>query len=245
MIGAVAPIQGLQLHPGEYSPADIQYGSRLFAEQCITCHGANGDAVAGVNLRTGNLRRASNDADLARIITNGIAGTAMPPHKFSPPEVVALVAYVRNMRDFDSRSVKLGDAGRGRAVFEGKGECVNCHRVAGKGKRLAPDLTSIGNLRSAGVLERTLIDPASTLLPYNRSVRAVTNDGKIIHGRRLNEDTDTIQLIDDQERLMSLDKADLLEYTVLKTSEMPSYKTRLSEQELGDVLAYLVTLKGI
>lgn len=244
-VGHSAAVQPLQLHPGEYNPADIQQGARLFAAQCASCHGSAGDAIPGANLRTGQLRRASSDDDLSRLITSGIPGTGMPPHKFSAPELVALVAYIRTMRDFDSRSVPLGDPARGKALFEGKGACLNCHSVGARGRRVAPDLTAIGNLRSAATLERTLVEPTANMLPFNRSVRAVTKDGRIIGGRRLNEDTYTVQLIDDEERLVSLDKAELREYTVLKTSAMPSYGDTFSAQELADVLAYLLTLKGI
>ena len=60
----------------------------------------------------------------------------------------------------------------------------------------------------------------------------------------MNEDTYTVQLIDEQERLRSLDKAELREFTVLMESPMPSYQDRLDSQELADVLAYLVSLKG-
>lgn len=82
------------------------------------------------------------------------------------------------------------------------------------------------------------------MLPLNRYVRAVTRDGKTVTGRRLNEDTYTVQLIDTNERLVSFLKADLREYAVLKTSAMPSYKDRLTAEELDDVVAYLRTLKG-
>jgi hypothetical protein len=81
--------------------------------------------------------------------------------------------------------------------------------------------------------------------PINRPVHAVTKDGKVINGRRLNEDTWSVQLIDAQERLVSLTKADLREYSVLPTSLMPSYKDKLRAQELADVVAYLLTLKGM
>jgi mono/diheme cytochrome c family protein len=79
----------------------------------------------------------------------------------------------------------------------------------------------------------------------NRSVRAVTRDGKTVTGRRLNEDTYTVQLIDEQERLVSLTKADLREYTVITKSSMPAYKSTLSTQDVTDVVAYLLTLKGL
>ncbi len=64
-------------------------------------------------------------------------------------------------------------------------------------------------------------------------------------GRRLNEDTYTIQLLDEDEQLRSFDKTDLSELTVLNTSPMPSYAELLSEAELADLLAYLVTLQGL
>ena len=148
------------------------------------------------------------------------------------------------MNAFDRGSIKTGDAARGRATFEGKGSCTRCHRVGSLGSRVGPDLSEVGATRSAGSLFRSLTDPASQMMPINRPVRAVTKDGKVVNGRRLNEDTYTVQLIDEQEKLVSLTKADLREYTILTTSPMPSYKDRLNENELADVVAYLLSLKG-
>ena len=83
------------------------------------------------------------------------------------------------------------------------------------------------------------------MLPLNRTIHAVTKDGKVITGRRLNEDTYTVQLIDAQEHLVSLDKSDLREFTILKTSGMPSYKDKLSAKDVADLVAYLLSLKGV
>ncbi len=82
------------------------------------------------------------------------------------------------------------------------------------------------------------------MLPINRPIRAVTKTGDVITGRRLNEDTWSVQLIDSQERLVSLAKPDLKEYAILKTSAMPSYRDKLNPQELADLVAYLTTLNG-
>ena len=118
-------------------------------------------------------------------------------------------------------------------MFEGKGACLSCHRVNDRGSRKAPDLTDIGAVRSAGSLERSLRDPNSQMMPINRPVRAVTRDGKVINGRRLNEDTYTVQLTDDEERLHSLSKADLREYTISTKSTMPSYEKELTRGRTG------------
>jgi len=89
-----------------------------------------------------------------------------------------------------------------------------------------------------------LVDPAGTIIPGNRSVRAVTRDGRTIRGRRLNEDYYTIQLIDEQSRLVSLVKADLRSFELVQTSSMPSYATTLTTDERADVIGYLLSLKG-
>jgi glucose dehydrogenase len=54
-----------------------------------------------------------------------------------------------------------------------------------------------------------------------------------------------VQLIDDQERLVSLVKDVLRDYVVIRESSMPSYKDKLSPQEVADVVAYLLTLKEL
>jgi len=243
LLGASAQL-GAQERAGQYSQADVEAGFNLYNANCFTCHGAGGDSVPGVNLRGGQFRRVSSDADLTRLLQTGIPGTAMPPGKFGVGDLAALVAYVRSMRDADTPGTARGDARRGQTVFEGKGGCSSCHRVNGNGSRAAPDLSDIGAIRSPEALERSLLDPTGSMLPVNRSVRAVLRDGRAIVGRRLNEDTYTVQLIDAEERLLSLDKADLREYTVMKTSPMPSYKDKLDSEELRDVVAYLRTFKG-
>jgi putative heme-binding domain-containing protein len=233
-----------QDHAGQYAPADIAYGAQLYAAQCATCHGANGDAVGGVNLRSGSIRRASTDGELTRLIATGIPGTGMPPFAFTSSEQAGIVAYLRNMNVLDPGSVKLGDPSRGRTILEGKGECLKCHAVNDRGSVVAPDLSDIGANRAPSALERHLVAPSDQMMPVNRPVRLVTKDGRTISGRRLNEDTYTLQVIDGEGNLVSITKADLRDLQVLTTSPMPSYKNRLSAQELSDLIAYLLSLKG-
>jgi hypothetical protein len=80
--------------------------------------------------------------------------------------------------------------------------------------------------------------------PINRPVRAVTRDGRVIAGRRLNEDLFTVQLITNEGKLVSLVKSELKEWTVSTTSTMPSYKDTLSSSELANLVGYLVSLRG-
>jgi putative heme-binding domain-containing protein len=231
-------------HAGQYSQADIQAGSVVYSLQCSQCHGPTGDQVGGIDLRSGRFRNnVSNDDDLRRIITNGIPNTSMPGRKLAPAELTAVVAYIRNMRDFNTTVVKMGDSGRGRTLVEGNG-CGSCHRIGATGSRVASDLSEIGSSRSPAAIQQALLDPSSLMMPINRPVRVVTKDGRTITGRRLNEDTFTIQMLTDKEQLLTVQKADLKEFTIQKTASMPSFKDKLDPQQLADVVAYLASLRA-
>jgi len=152
-----------------------------------------------------------------------------------------------------------GDVSRGKTIFEGKGECLSCHRVSGNGARTGPDLSDIGVPRAAaGVgpgaggtaagnpknLELAILDPDAEIAIANRSVRLVTKDATTLTGRLLNHDNFTVQFIDNHGKLRSFMKSDLREFSILAQSPMPSYKGKLNDQEVADVVAYLMSLKG-
>jgi len=229
-----------------YLPAEIENGGRVYQANCAGCHGPEGDAVAGTNFGTGRFRRASSDDELVRIIMGGIPGTPMPPSNFSDGQAGTIVAYLRSMAGgtISRGAPASGDAGRGRSVFEGKGQCLTCHAVGGSGSRVGPNLTDIGAVRRAADLERSILEPDAEIRAENRPVRAVTRRGATITGTLLNQDSFSLQVLDATGGLVSVAKADLREYALLKSSPMPSYRDKLSSQELADVVSYLASLRG-
>ena len=228
----------------EPTASDVMQGERLFLANCAACHGPEGDAVFGVDLAHGEFRRASTDADLIRIIRNGISGTDMPPSNFTDDQAAIIVGYLRSLASTSVAAVP-GDADRGKAVFEGKGTCLTCHRVHTNGSKAGPDLTDIGQFRRADELERSLVDPGAEIQPQNRSFRVVTRDGATVIGRLLNHDSYTVQMIDSQEKLRSFLNASLRESGFVEQSPMPSYRSKLTPDELRDLVKYLVTLRPL
>ena len=223
----------------------IETGARLYGAQCSVCHGTNGDLINGVDLRAGRFLTVRSDEDLARVLVTGRPAAGMPSFAvLHSDESRAIIAYIRSGFDATTTDVQIGDAEPGAALFDGKGGCTSCHRVNGRGAYTATDLTEIGTVRTPASLQRALVDPAQAILPANRSVRAVTRDGRTIRGRRLNEDAYTIQLIDEQSRLVSLVKADLRSLELVPASSMPSFQNTLTADERADMVAYLLSLKG-
>jgi len=228
-----------------YTQADIESGGRLYRTNCSSCHGPNGDSQPGVDLGHGKFRRATSDEEVSAIIMKGVPGTGMPPGNFSESQALTIVAYLRSMASSSNVAVTAGDPARGKSVFEGKGQCLNCHRVRGAGSRVGPDLTDIGMLRRTADLQQSLVDPDAEVLAGNRYYRVVTKDGQTVTGRLLNEDTFSVQMLDTSEKLRSFKIADLREHAFAAKSPMPSYKDKLTAAEMSDLIGYLTSLKGL
>jgi cytochrome c oxidase cbb3-type subunit III len=229
-------------HPGQYTQEEITTGSRIYSAQCLFCHGRDGDQISGIDLRRGVFRQARTDEDLARVITTGTPA-GMPPFALPAADLTGIVAYIRAAFD-GTASIQVGDATRGKALFEGKGACGSCHRVGANGPLVAPPLNDVGLARTPAALERSIRDPSSAMMPINRPVRIAMLDGSTISGRRLNEDTATVQVIDDSERLRSIAKRDIRTLEVDTVSPMPAFADRLTDAEIGDLVGYLLTLRA-
>ena len=166
-----------------------------------------------------------------------------------------------------SATLPPGDAVRGKAIVEGtKGNCLSCHRVGRTGALYGPNLTTIalpqlpqrgggggrGGAATATsappaanltpLLMQSIVDPNAVVSVQNRYVRLTMKDGKVVWGKLLNLDTFYVQIFDSTEKLANVSRADVREMTM--ASPMPSYRDKLTTQELADVVEYLMTLKG-
>ena len=234
-----------------YAPSDIENGRGLYQANCLGCHGNNGDSVEGANLAKGRFRHASSDEDLIALIRAGLPNTLMIPRpQLSYGDLRSLVAFLRNLQTggaltaADKREVKIGDAKAGQQLFFGNGGCSKCHGVNGGGSRLSPDLAGIGSQRSPASLETSLLDPRKEVREGNRFMQVTTKAGLVIAGKLLNQDTHSVQLMNEQEKLVSLMKKDLSAQAMLP-SPMPTAQDVLAPNQVADLVAYLSSLKTV
>ncbi len=110
-----------------------------------------------------------------------------------------------------------------------------------RGGAVAPAATAPGAPTSEQ-LAQSLLDPNAVVSVQNRYVRLAMKDGRTVWGKLLNLDTFDVQIFDSNEKLANVSRKDVREMTM--TSPMPSYRDKLTTQELADVIGYLMSLKG-
>ena len=232
----------LLLLPPIQSAAQAQPdGEAIFGESCASCHGPEGAGGRGPSLR-GQLRNGTQDADLRKVILNGLPGTGMPKFDFGADDLRALVAYVRSFsRGAASAPHPVGDRAEGKRVYDSHG-CSGCHKIGGEGSVFGPNLTRIGAARSYEYLRASILNPSSDVPEDYQGVTVVTRDGKRYSGVRVNEDSFTVQLRLPDQSFASFDKQAIERETAEKESPMPAYT--LGEPDLKNLLAYLSGLVG-
>jgi putative heme-binding domain-containing protein len=136
-----------------------------------------------------------------------------------------------------------GDAARGEALFQGKGDCLSCHRVGPEGGFSGPDLGTVGSQRSLEHLKTSMLDPNDDVRRRYWLATVTGADGARTLGNILNEDRHSLQLLDLRGQLRSFDKATLQTIERDPNSMMQSYDGVFDEREMDDVLSYLVSLR--
>ena len=240
-IGAGSAQQRANTNPHN-TPEDVAAGGRIYRSHCVECHGRDGTGGRGPDITRGDLRYGNSDAALADTISTGIPGTAMPLFFFNGKQLWQIVAFVQSLQR--DEPTPPGDPAAGAALFRGKGGCVTCHMVDGQGGRQGPDLTTVGARRSLRHLRIAILEPNQWVSPQDWKIQAKTKGGVRVEGIRLNEDTHSLQLLDSNDKLVSVVKSDLESYRIIKVSSMPPYAGQLSQSEVDDLVAYLYTLRG-
>jgi putative heme-binding domain-containing protein len=229
----------------------ILVGKGLFRYYCAGCHGMEGGGgFRGPDLTRGQLTHVADDHDMLGVVKDGIQGTQMPPQTLPDSNLWRMIAFITDLRSKARPEALTGDWESGRELFSGRGFCSGCHMVRGEGGRFGPDLTGIGKTRSWESFLEAIREPSAQfknvlqadgrMAGGYESVRLVTPSGERITGVVRNEDTYTIQVLDQQENYHSYRKSELRELTHLDQSLMPVYsESALSDQDLKDLLLFL------
>jgi mono/diheme cytochrome c family protein len=132
----------------------LELGARLFAENCVVCHGANGQGRVGADLAK-DWPSVRPDLTVKAIVASGVPGSRMPAWSeanggpLSSEQIEAVTAYVLSWQTGGADNIIIvptptplppvkplpnvaGDTTRGAVLFQQN--CIMCHGEGGQGK---------------------------------------------------------------------------------------------------------------
>ncbi len=215
----------------------VENGRKLFDKSCTACHGARAQGGRAANLTKGEWRFGGTDEAIAGNISKGIQGTQMPAFPLPQEDVKSVVAYLRSLEGANRDEPITGDSATGSDLFFGAAGCAKCHMFQGRGGRLGPDLSRIGDEKKLADIRKAIQDPNASLRRGFRTIEVTFNDGHKVTGVAKNEDTFSLQMMDTNEKLHLLNKTQLKE--VRQTHETLMPKSTLNDSQISSLLAFL------
>ena len=262
--------QGAGRFPAQQRPKGdpdvIQRGRGIFAGACGPCHGADarGGQLGGPNLLRSQLALSDKAGEqLFPVIKNGRPGTTMPPSPLPDADINAVIAFLHDLQgkiggqgnpppggevELD---ILVGNAKAGEAYFSAK--CAACHSATGDLKGIATRVAqpkALQNLWVSGGRAIARGGGGGRARPAG-APRAVTTatitlpSGEKATGTllRLDDFTVTIVQADGSQRTFRRNGG---QPRVDITDPLEGHRTLLtvlSDDDMHNVTAYLVTLK--
>lgn len=246
-------------------PAIVERGTTLYGINCRICHGADlrGGDMGGINLLRSQLVLNDQDGELILPVVKGGRNNpgmpVMPPLPLPDDDVKAIATYIHSVMAKSPGqggpppgppvvlNILVGNAGAGEKYFAAN--CASCHSATGDLQALAtryPDPMQLQNAWVAGRAGGGRGDagaPARTPKPV--TVAVTTAGGERVEGRLDRIDDFIVILTQSDGTPRSFRRAGAVPQVQI-TDPQAGHKqlwVKLTDKDMHDVTAYLVTLK--
>jgi putative membrane-bound dehydrogenase-like protein len=140
-----------------------------------------------------------------------------------------------------------GDVARGRKSFHDLSgvACIKCHRVAGEGSDVGPDLSTAGAQFGRKDLAESVLYPSKAIREGYQRVEVETKNEEMFEGVVKAETNEELTLRDANGNNRRISKADIKDRRNSQLSLMPEgLEAGMSLQDFADLVAYLASLRG-
>ena len=222
------------------SADSVAAGQKRFQIRCAACHGADGNGGERARgIGRGDRSRLQTDADIRKLIRNGIPDAGMPGFPLADSELALLAAFVRSRVApvFEMGRIGKGNPQVGEKFFFGDGRCGTCHMIRGRGGLTGPDLTGATRRLTVAEFDVALHNPDARRSPGYTVVSARLKSGATIRGFLRNESGFDIQIQGFDNRLHLLRMTEIASLEREPHSYMPKVDARPSVT--ADLIAFL------
>ncbi len=226
---------------------NVQRGAKVYAANCIFCHGPTAKGAVGPSLIDSALVRHDHEGDqIGPLLHQGRTEKGMPSFRtLTSDQVSDVVAFLHARILFtDSRETEgprggyqkqqllTGNAQAGEAYFNGRGQCAQCHSATG-------DLAGVATKYQPTGLEGRILYPRG-----KASTAIVTlQDGSKHVGKLLHTDPFYVAIEDSEGNYRSWTASSV---KVVVNDPLEKHRQLLAaytNKDVHDLFAYLETLK--
>ncbi len=165
-----------------------------------------------------------------------------------PEFKTALAAYEASLDKNDPLAAfhtaeQGGNLENGRKIFNGSGNCVQCHKAGDRpGGEAGPNLNGIGARHDAAYILESIVDPSAKLTPGYSPIAITMNDGKLVSGMLMKETETEVVVQNIETKAETVCKKTDIKTRPPAMSTMPPMGLVLSKSDIRDLVAFLQSL---
>lgn len=168
--------------------------------------------------------------------STGVYRRIVPP---PPPAPATLTPPAAALTAADIiAALPQADASRGRSIFHAAG-CIACHRVGAEGAAFGPDLSELGARGNVERIIRSILEPSAEIVEGFGLHAYTTRNGRTVAGRILEESQSAIWVIQPDNEVVTLLRAEVVKETSMPASVMPAFDRAMSAGDLAALVAWL------
>jgi type 1 glutamine amidotransferase/cytochrome c2 len=227
-------------------PEQAVEGKALFQQKCAFCHGVDGSGGQGADLLHSDLvLRDEAGSLIGPVVRAGRPDKGMPSFHLSDTELqqiaaflhaeikaAATIFYTDSTSAYPTERLLVGDAQAGKAYFEGRGGCAQCHSVSG-------DLAHVASRYKPFDLQTRMLNPLGPAPTLN----VTTAEGHTWSGQQVSLGPFYVSLRDSEGWTHTWARKDV---EVEIHDSMAAHREKLpryTNEEIHNLFAYLETLK--
>ncbi len=220
-------------------------GQSLFVQNCAFCHGRDaGGGEEGPDLTRSKLVAEDVAGNkIGPVVLNGRQEKGMPRFQLAEPDIKELAAYIHEQkkiaesqkggrRGVEVADLQTGNAGAGKAYFNGAGKCSTCHSPSG-------DLAGVATRYEGLKLEQRLLYPRGAVA----NITVILPSGEKLSGKLAYQDEFNIGMRDANGWYRSW-PVSAVRFTIdAPANAHAELLDKYTDEDIHNLMAYLQTLR--